>query len=320
MARVAATLAALALVALLPVREVAGQPSAPGPEPPTTARVLANEAMERHRRGEWEAALELATRSLALEPDPAMALLRGQALEKLGRLVEAAEAYEVVRAPAAPADAANDAAAARSRLRTRIPRLEIVIAGRGATSQDLEVKLDGRPIPAALLDVARPVDPGTHVVEASAAGDVARAEVRLAEGASGRVELRLGPVASPPPLRAEHSSAADRPSDAAEGRRRWGMLALGGGAALAAVGVGAGLVALDRKEALDSACDPLCPATSETDLDTFRATRAVSWTAFAVATVGIGAGIYLIATSSSASSARAALWLGTGRVGAIGRF
>src|SRR4030095_4862585 len=101
-------------------------------------------------------------------------LREARSLEKLGQLVQAAEAYvRTTRAelgensPQAFKDAVEQAQAELAKLRPRIPQLKIVI--RGTKPEDVKLTLDGQTVSTALIGISRPVNPGEHRLIASTA-------------------------------------------------------------------------------------------------------------------------------------------------------
>jgi len=97
------------------------------------ARVIAQSAAGYYDAGEWERAREHFRRAYDLVKAPTLALMEARALVKLGRLVEATEAYQ--RAMNINADetnipfrkAATDARAENDALRRRIPSIRVFL-------------------------------------------------------------------------------------------------------------------------------------------------------------------------------------------------
>ena len=162
------------------------------------ARELAHRGTDAFERGDYAAAQDLFRRSYALVPAPTLSLREARALEKLGRWVEAAEAY--VRTTRTPLDSSSPAPfrtavhAAQNELaalRPRIPLLTIAIAGPAAAEPGVRVELDGKALPGALLGVEIPVDPGVHRIEARSSSRQGRAEISLEPGARQKLALEL---------------------------------------------------------------------------------------------------------------------------------
>jgi hypothetical protein len=161
----------------------------------------------------------------------------------------------------------------------------------------LRVLLDDKIVPDALLDVDRPVDPGSHKVTASAPGyasvtrfarvherDHATVEIVLAAAlgaTAGSVSADVGPLA--------RRTSADSRSGVA-----WGWIAIGTGAAGLGVSIVTGVIALDKKSSLDSKCRPGCPASAASEIDSFRSNRTVSYLMLAVGAASLGVGSYVL--------------------------
>jgi hypothetical protein len=93
----------------------------------------------------------------------------GYCLEHVGRSASAWSAYHDAEALAVRANdkRAGDAATRAKALEPRLSRLLIAVT---SPAPELKVLRDGKPLDAGLLGTAVPVDPGEHVIEASAPG------------------------------------------------------------------------------------------------------------------------------------------------------
>jgi hypothetical protein len=143
------------------------------------------------------------------------------------------------------AEYASEALAA---LQSRIPRLRIAVK---APPPDLRVTRDGQAVPAAALGLAVPVDPGEHVIVASAPGHKTETvRVTIAEKASSEVAIDLVPdVAepglavqpfpqpSPPPLLPPRAAPEAPPSPAKGGVPAWAWVTGVAGLALGGVAI-----------------------------------------------------------------------------------
>ncbi len=103
-----------------------------------------------------------------------------------GKLVEASETYEtLIRRPlgANPPDAfvqaQQQAQAEVVPLRARIPTLRVTVKPEPAQLQNLQVSVNGAPMPNELLGIARPVNPGTYRLTATASGYATPAPVEM---------------------------------------------------------------------------------------------------------------------------------------------
>jgi hypothetical protein len=239
-------------------------------------------------------------------------VMEARTLVKLGRLLAALDKYEETRRVALPQDApealsraVSDAAREGEELRARTPFLRISILGKPRPGE-LKVTLDGRPVPSALLDVERPLDPGHHEVEAASPGrSPIRRRIDLSEGEHRLLEIQLD---SAPDERLLLSAGAQVNAGAAPARDEtpspratWGWVATG----LGVVGLGTsavtGVIALGKKSDLDSACHPGCPQSSADALDSFRLNRTLSYTGLVLGVAGIGVGGYILLTGSPES-------------------
>ena len=269
----------------------------------TAARTLAAQGAEAFERRDYAAALDLFQRAGALVEAPTIVLMQARTLVELGRLIEAADRYSFVLSMKSPggANAAFEAAvqAAASEydaLKVRLPLLKVKVQGAQASS----VWVDGRQLPAPLVGVDNPLDPGQHRVEVRAPdrAPIVR-EVVLEEGEREElvVILREDPVPQAPPSersRQPEPPAPLAPAPQAARNDTLGWVALGAGAGATLVGLGTGLYALSKKSDLDAACDPGCPPSFEDDIQSFRQFRTVSYVAFGVGAVGLGWGSYLL--------------------------
>jgi hypothetical protein len=185
------------------------------------------------------------TEGVKLQEDgkPADALSRFESAEKLydapthllhiaqcqaatGKLVEAAETYEVLthkslgtNPPEAFADAQKKGESELKDLRARIPTLRLTVKPAPQSLRSLQVTLNGKPMPNELLDIARPVNPGTYHINAGATGYklAAPLDLTLAEREQKAQELQLVPgqppavVVTPAPVPQPYATGAAPP-------------------------------------------------------------------------------------------------------------
>jgi hypothetical protein len=302
----------------------------------TAARELARQGAEAYETGDDQTALDRLDRAYALVPAPSISVMQARVLVRLGRWVEALDRYEKTRvavlgpnAPDAFRQAVADAITEGEALRSRIPRLAVHVTTPYGPPPGLSVTLDGKPIPPELLDVERPLDPGSHEVRASAPGyePIVRA-VDLGEAENVALEivlsLHLEPAASPPPS-PPRKPAPPPPApsrDRVRIREVAGWAALGVGAAAVATGTVTGLIALKKKSHLDGICGSdgsECPPGSDGDIDAYRLNVRLSYVSFAVGIASVGAGGYLLLAGDRDSS-HVAAELGLDGVALSGRF
>ena len=260
-------------------------------------RQLFVEALADEEHGRFAAALEKYKRVQAIRDTVNVRYRVGAALEGLGKVARAVDAYgaavklgvdngtdaEVVRAAQARLDV----------LRPRIAHLEVHVTPQSFA--DVEVQVDSEPVaPQALADVA--VDPGPHVVTASAKGARPfRAQITLSEGGHAGVPVVLEPLGAEPP---PPPPPPPPPSDRAATYRTIGLVT---GAAGGVLILGGAIVLVLRSSAIsklhDNCPDGNCPASQEQDLTSTR-DRALAFgplggVMLAAGALAVGTGIVL---------------------------
>jgi hypothetical protein len=124
-----------------------------------------------------------------------------QCQAEAGMLVEAQESYStlshVTLAPQAPAafrEAKDKGRAELARLSSRIPTLRVITNPAGTTLKNVVVQVNGTQMPAELLGVARPLNPGRYQVKVTASPNLSgMSETELKEGQALSLEVRLAP-------------------------------------------------------------------------------------------------------------------------------
>ena len=147
---------------------------------------------------------DLLQRAQSLVDAPTHLLYLATAHAELGQLVKAGELYnQVIRKKLPPGasgafrQAQEKAEEELAQLRPQIPRLKITVEGVPA-NKEASVTLDGKPVPPVLIGVSRPVDPGSHEVQASAEGmQNAVQTIELERGQSESILLTLQPLPEP---------------------------------------------------------------------------------------------------------------------------
>jgi hypothetical protein len=298
------------------------------------ARDLAQRAAQAHEAGDHATAQDLFHRAYALVPAPTLSLREARALEKLGRLVEAVEAYvRTTRTQIGPNDpdvfhqSVREAHDELAKLRPRVPRLKIIVEG-GDSS--LSVTVDGKPLRRELVGVESPIDPGPHEIAAfSTGGAGARSTITLKEGDQRSAVLRVEPGQAPLPAGSQAgATGAVGPGSAdagsSSGQRTWAIVGFGVGGAGLAVGVVTGVMATSRhSRAQDGCAENRCAAGSPAadDLEAFRSLRTVSTIGYVVAVVGVAAGTTLLLTApKERKSSWMSPYLGPGAAGVVGAF
>ena len=191
---------------LAPSPALADEPSAADRE---TARSLLIDGRKRLEQKDYPGALKSLKAAHAIMNVPTTGLDYALALEAVGQLIEArGVALAVTRMPPrmgepeAFADARASATVLAERIATRVAAVVITVKGLPAGVEPT-LTLDGAPVPAATIGLPRKVDPGAHVIAASAPGFVTlEKRVELREAATVPVELTLKPGVSVPLIKA----------------------------------------------------------------------------------------------------------------------
>jgi hypothetical protein len=288
------------------------------------ARELAVAGAEAFDKQDFVTALDRFLRAESLYKAPSIAVMVARCLARVGRVVEAVDKYEeTLRMPLDPSApeafqrAVTDASAEVEAVRARVARIELRVPA--DAPPELEVLLDARPLPKALLGVPMPVDPGVHRIAAHAPGrEPYRYDVKLAEGSRQAVEVTL-----PLQKRDEQARAEDQERQGKVGpKSKLSALTIGlfaGGGVALAVGVGSGVSALNHQAKLDEQCRPGCPASMSSELDAFRLTRSLSYVSFGVGFVAVGVGTYFLLHEGSSGAQVGALVM-PGGAGLAGTF
>lgn len=284
-------------------------PSAAAPLDPklkSAARQLGAEGLVLYRRGDYPEALDRFERAYEILAAPTLGVHSARCMVKLGRLVEAAERYlEVTRYQLQPGDqwvyrqSQQEAQRERDKLLPRIPKLEIAVEG--PRGDGIEVALDDRPMPTALVGAAQPVDPGRHHVVVKRKDVSIDDEAEVAEGGSARLVIRLPPLPPPKP----EPAAAD--ADPGGDWRPWTWVAFGIGAGGGIASVINGAVALSQQDTLEARCpNRVCPPEAHGAADVYDATRYATTVGLVIGIAGgLAGGALLLFAGGSDESAPA---------------
>jgi hypothetical protein len=319
-----------------------------------SARALGQQGVQAMAEKRWADAADLFQRADAVVHAPPFVLYLARADVQLGKLVTAQETYRrLVReklppdAPKAFAAAQADGAKELQALEPRIPSINIQLTGAASAA----VTMDGQNVPAALVGVAHPIDPGEHSFQATSAGMASQVvTVTVKEGSSQTVSLELRPTtvagATPGAAGAPSASPAPGATEPAPGEshapssslRIAGYSALG----LAAAGITVGVVLALQSHQKASDSKALCPGgtCSAADAQASQALHSqmdslngqattfgqLSVTSFVVGGVAAAGGVALLllqgheAPAQSSARAPVRAWIGPGAAGVAGEF
>lgn len=306
----------------------------------SAARRVGYEGVQAYESGDIGTAVDKLGRAFQLVRMPTVGLWYARALAKSGKLVEASERYaEVARLEVtegkvkeqkqAQADAANELEA----LKPRIPNVTLSVAG---AAQGCEVILDGNVVPMSMLDIAAPINPGAHHVQAKQGGEVVERDFTVGEGETKAMTLTLKStkLAALEPTKAPRAEARSHSSDDGSSSKSKsnastqgtiGWVTLGVGAAATVVGTVAGILVLSKRSQLDSSdnCDKsraACDTVEHDRINSYNQMRTVSTIGFIGGAVGLAVGTTLLITRPKPKEPGMSAWLGIGSVGITGSF
>jgi hypothetical protein len=310
--------------------------AAPSDEDRAAARAAASEGLRALDEARYQEALDLFTRAESLMHAPTHLLLIARAQTKLGRLVKAHETYLKLEreeiapdAPRAFSEAKDKAKEEGAAVQARLGWLRVDLAGEGAAdAQKWTVMLDDLPMPAALIGIERPIDPGAHRLRASRDGkesDVV--EVKIAEGEKKSATLQLPGVPASGEVQGS-PRAKDAPQEDSGGSslRSGAWIAFGVGAVGAIAGTFFLLKNRSNRDDANALCPGgPCPASKHDDiaaLDDNANTAAIfSWVGYGVGVAGVATGVVLLLMSGGKPAAapqatRVLPWIGPHSAGA----
>jgi hypothetical protein len=314
-----------------------------------TARELGLEGQAALDKKDFKTAEDKFKRADSLFHAPTLLLGYARAEAALGKVVNASESYSrVVRegvAPGAPkvfADAVEAAKAEIGAVQARIANVTISVQGPDAP----RVTIDDVVVPVAALGVRRPVDPGTHVVKATADGwdpgetkftvadaGTATASLVLKKSAAGATAV-VAPVPGPSPTGQPAATPASSPATAevstssgGSTQRTLGIVGMALGGASLAAGAITGFMALGKHSDLTNKCpNNTCTSDVQSDVDSYHSLGTISTITFIAGGVLAGGGAVLFFTAPKGQPAGPQTGLsvtpviGFGSVGAVGRF
>jgi hypothetical protein len=321
------------------------------PEDVASARALGIEGVRLADSGDCAAAVPKLEAAEKLYHAPTTLERLGACQIGLGHLVAGTESLNRVlretlppNAPAAFVTAQQRAGQLLATAKPRIGKVRIHIEG--APLDKVTVTVDGSGVPAALFDVDRATDPGSHEVKGAAPGyRTAIIPVQVPEGGEATVSLRLEPDPAAAVTAASGESPLGQPNPVAPAgpttppavvssgpNRAPAIVAFVIGGAGVVAGSVFGIMALGTKSSLDGACtSKVCPPTSQSDIDSLSTRATIANIGFGVGIVGIVVGTVLLVTTHGAEARTAATspserprrvrpWVGLGAAGIAGSF
>jgi hypothetical protein len=270
-----------------------------------TARALMDEGDQKRDAKDYKAALASYEKADAIMHVPTTGLEVARMQAQLGMLLEARETLgRVVRLPPkdkepqAFVNARKAADQLNDELAKRIPAVQLVITGVDA-GQVPEVTIDNEPLPPAVLNVPRKVNPGTHNIVVKAGGNEKKVEVSVVERETKTVNVDLKEKPPEQKVVKVDTSNADENSTPK-------ILMFGGfGLAVVGLGVGAvtGLMSMAKVDDIKQSCNAenKCPTDKATEIDDAKMLGNISTLGFAVGGLGAIIGIVGVVMSSGGS-------------------
>lgn len=268
------------------------------------ARSLMDVGVEREEAKDYVAALKAFQAAHALVKLPMTGLAVARAQAGLGLLVEALEsATQAKLIPVRPSEtpayakARAEADALAQKLAARVPSILVKVEG---PSGGAEVAIDGAVVPAPSASQPRKVNPGKHVVAATAPGfQPASVEVDVPEGQVTPATLTMTPELGPDSGKSGSLSPLV-------------VVGFGVGAAGLIAGAVTGGLSLSKTSAIKSQCkNGICPMITADAISSANTLANVSNVSFAVGAAGVAVGVVGIFLSSSSSSSPASGSSGT---------
>ncbi|HET8939505.1 MAG TPA: hypothetical protein VFN67_38960 [Polyangiales bacterium] len=288
-----------------------------------TARELAISGVKLAQDGQCAEAVPKLERAEKLHHSQIVLTRLGDCYIKLGQLIAGIESLRaVLREPLTDGasetlkQAFSEAGTLVEANKPKLAKLTIKVTGVD-DSTALELTIDGKSLPSALVGAAHVSDPGEHQVSVAAAGYLpASRKLTLAPGAEESVTLELEPDlkaqaelqrAQLPAQAADVASASalTRGADDASSPNHWpAYLTWGASAVALGVGVGFGFAALENRHNLDERCpNKLCPPDAADLLNTSRTNATISTIAYGAGVAGLAVGVLLFWIESSADGA-----------------
>lgn len=272
-----------------------------------TARALMNDGDRLFKQGDPRGALKSYEAADAIMRVPSTGVEVAKAHEALGELIEARDTC--LRVLRAPSDKNEPKAfvAARERCDTLAKSVEPKIGSIQLDGVDasVTVTIDGAAWPKQALQLPRRVNPGKHVLVASASGKKdLRVEVEVAPGAKATQAIALEPDGAEKPIEKPIDKPIDKPLDVPKepvhdaGRGpipAWGFVGFGVG--IVGVGLGAvmgGLAFAKTSDAKAFCVNDLCSPAAAGSIDDAKTFGHVSEVALIVGGVGLAVGVVAI--------------------------
>lgn len=297
---------------------------------PAAAAALFQEGRDAAKRGDYAAACPKLADSYRLDPAPGTLLNLADCNEHLGKLASAWQLFQQAAEHLTPTDSRMPVAKQRiAALETRLPRLTVALSP--SAPPGTRVTRDAVELGGGSLNTALPVDPGEHVVVATAPDRADRRyTIKVGQGQTERIEVEPGdPVVRAPALKDKERDPDASPSLRPTGLgtvRTVGIVVGGVGIVGLGVAIGTGLMLPGKQSIIDAHCGPdnLCDKSGYDAAQagkTLAAVNTVMWFVGGIST-GIGAALIIVGGPGRDPDGkpRAALHVGPLPGGAVASF
>jgi hypothetical protein len=313
---------------------------------PAAARALFSEARQLAAQKKYDQACPKFEESLRLDYGVGTLFNLADCWEKLGKTASAWARFLDASAGAKAAGQADRERVARERAAALAPKLSRLTIDVKKPETGVEIKRDSQPVGRAAWGTAVPVDPGTHLIEATAPGkkgwstrvDVPAkaattvvAVAPLEDNPEPTQTAVLVPPTTPGPSAIETvpDKLSETPESSSDGswntQKTVGVALAGAGVVGIAIGTAFGLMAKSKTDDSLAIC-PNTPMTCEPDLidkqvglkEKASSNRTVSYVGFAAGGAALiaGAAVFFTASGGSRNGITAAPLVGSGVFGA----
>ena len=236
-----------------------------------SARELFQEAYRDEQEKRFTQALEKFQRVAAVKESASVRYRIAAVLASLGRLREARDAYRALAAskstlPASEQEISDSSAERAQALDHRIPRL--VVKLQENPPPDARVTIDGAPVPASTTPRPFEVDPGEHVVQATApTAQASETTISLREGSETTVTVVLPLLAGRSPKVDAAATPTPTPDTSPRRDRTLAFVALGAGGVMLITGIAILVVREGEISDLNKDCRTVCPSENRNALE-----------------------------------------------------
>jgi hypothetical protein len=276
----------------------------PASADPATAEALFKAGSALFEGGKFNEACDKFAESYRQDAQIGTEKAQAVACEKAGRLATAWATWNHLAFDATKTGDSALASGSREKAAVLEPRLsKLTIATADAATPGLLIRRDGQDIGAGALGTAIPVDPGAHVIEATAPGyEVWQTTVTV--GAASDQKIVTIPSLT---KKAEGGAMADGGSPPNKTKRIVSYVV--GGVGLASIGLGATMGILAASDKSSATSDPSlcsndkCSPAGKAKIDSASTKATVSTIGFGVGIAAVGAGVFLWITSRGTAPA-----------------